>query len=108
MDEQAISPDVENVEQDSYDELLMTERSYRNGQILRAKIIGRKRDANGDIIGTYNPNPILNTRIYLAECPDGHIQELSANTVIGLQGTSICSRGPRISRIHYVYPNILT
>jgi hypothetical protein len=29
MDEQAISPDVENVEQDSYDELLMTERSYR-------------------------------------------------------------------------------
>ncbi len=83
MDDQAISPDVENVEEDSYDEVLMTVPIIqRDGQTLRAKIIGRKRDTNGDVIGTYNPNPILNTRIYLAECPDGHIQELSANTVI--------------------------
>jgi hypothetical protein len=83
MDDQAISPDVENVEEDSYDELLMTVPIIqRDGQTLRAKIIGRKRDTNGDVIGTYNPNPILNTRIYLAEFPDGHIQELSTNTVI--------------------------
>jgi hypothetical protein len=50
--------------------------------MLRAKITGRKRDENGNPIGRYNSNPMLNSRIYLAEFPDGHIQELSANTIV--------------------------
>ena len=50
--------------------------------MIRARIIGRKRDSNGNPIGNYNHNPVLNSRIYLAEFPDGHIQELSANSVI--------------------------
>jgi hypothetical protein len=54
----------------------------REGQRIRTKIIGRKRDQNRELIGTYHSNPILNTRVYLAEYPDGHIQELSANNVI--------------------------
>ena len=50
--------------------------------MLRAKITGRKRDENGNPIGRYNSNPMLNSRTYLAEFPDGHIQELSANTIV--------------------------
>ena len=50
--------------------------------MLRAKITGRKRDENGNPIGRYNSNSMLNSRIYLAEFPDGHIQELSTNTIV--------------------------
>ncbi len=44
-------------------------------------MIGRKRDQDGNPVGTYHNNPLLNTRIYLAEFPDGHIVEYSANMI---------------------------
>jgi hypothetical protein len=44
----------------------------------RAKIIGRKRDMNGNVVGTYHDNSILNTRINVADFPYGHIMEYSA------------------------------
>jgi len=34
------------------------------------------------LVGQNAVNPVLNTRVYLAEFPDGHIQEPSANNVI--------------------------
>jgi hypothetical protein len=40
---------------------------------MKAKIIGRKRDNEGNLMGQFNHNPLLNTRIYLAEFPDSHI-----------------------------------
>jgi hypothetical protein len=75
--------DVDEIEPDSYDELLLTEPTLiRDGQPMRAKVVGRKQDHNDNLIGSYNPNPILNSRIYLAEFANGHIQEFSANTII--------------------------
>jgi len=44
----------------------------------RAKIIGRKRDMNGNVVGTYHDNSILNTRINLADFPYVYIMEYSA------------------------------
>jgi hypothetical protein len=71
------------VEVDTYDELLLSKPIVeRDGEIIRAQIIGRKRDVNGNLIGNYNPNPLLNTRIYLASFPDGHITEYRANKII--------------------------
>jgi hypothetical protein len=35
----------------------------------------------GNLVGQYNNNPVLNTRIYLAEFPEGHIAEYSANMI---------------------------
>ena len=32
-------------------------------------------------MGNYNPNPLLNTRVYLAEFQDGHVAEYSANII---------------------------
>jgi hypothetical protein len=49
--------------------------------IQEQKIIGRKRDPNGNLIGSYNPNPLLNTRVYLASFPNGHIAEFKANLI---------------------------
>ncbi len=75
-------PDVDTIEADTYDELLLTEPILtREGQPTRARIIGRKRDQDGNPVGTYHHNPLLNTRVYLTEFPDGHIMEYSANTV---------------------------
>jgi hypothetical protein len=49
---------------------------------MRAKVMGRKRDHNGRVIGKYNPNPLLNSEVYLVEFPDGHIQELGENPLV--------------------------
>jgi len=74
--------DFSEIEHDAFDELLLTEPLLiREGAEERAKIIGRKRDHEGNLVGEYNKNPLLNTRIYLAQFPHGHIMEYSANMI---------------------------
>jgi len=48
---------------------------------VRAKVKSRKRDSDGNVVGTANPNPILDTRTYEVEFPDGEIAELTANAI---------------------------
>jgi hypothetical protein len=61
-----ITPEQEDIEADTYDELLLTEPLLEhNGTSVRAYIVGRKWDVNGHLIGYYNHNPILNTRVYI-------------------------------------------
>ena len=47
-----------------------------------AIIKGRKRDASGNVIGVSNPNPILDTRVYQLEFPDGRVEEYSMNVIL--------------------------
>ena len=47
-----------------------------------AHIKGRKRDQDGIPIGTENQNPILDTRVYQLEFPDGRIEEYALNVII--------------------------
>jgi hypothetical protein len=78
----AQAPDIEDIETNAYDELLLVKPLLeKDGELIRAKITGRKRDALGNLVGCYDPNPLLNTRIYLAEFPDGYIQEYTANSI---------------------------
>ncbi len=37
----------------------------------KAKIIACKHDQDGNLIGRCNPNPMVNTRVYIAEFQDG-------------------------------------
>lgn len=61
---EAIPPEVEDIEVDAYDELLLTEPLLeKDGVLIRAKITSRKRDQDGNLIGKYNSNPLLNTRV---------------------------------------------
>ena len=46
-----------------------------------AKVIGRSKDKDGNIVGTYDNNPHLNTMVYDVEFPDGEIREYSANVI---------------------------
>jgi len=41
----------------------------------------RKRDAGGKTRGAANPNPILDSRIYKVQFPDGHTEEYAANVI---------------------------
>ena len=47
--------------------------------VIVGKVIGRKRDTDGQLMGRSNDNPILNTAIYNVETPDGVIHEYTAN-----------------------------
>jgi hypothetical protein len=65
-----------------YGELLLTEPLLlHNGELTCTKVIARKHDEHGNPVGIFNRNPLLNMRIYIAEFPDGHITEMSANII---------------------------
>ena len=53
----------------------------RDGLEVLAQVKGRKRDHNGKTIGTANSNPILDTRVYHVEFPDGHTEEYATNKI---------------------------
>ena len=46
-----------------------------------AKVKSRSKDADGNIIESYNDNPFLNTMVYDVEFPDGVIKEYAANII---------------------------
>ena len=47
-----------------------------------AKVIGRKRNIDhGNYIGRNHTNPILDSRIFMVELPDGEQQDISYNTL---------------------------
>ena len=48
---------------------------------VRGRVKGRKRDADSNPIGRANANPILDTRRYEVEFPDGEVTELTANVI---------------------------
>ena len=59
-------------QQPLYDKLISAEVCLPCGDGLHmAKVIGRSVDPDGNIIGTYNDDPILNTLVYDVEFPDG-------------------------------------
>ncbi len=47
----------------------------------RGRVIGWKQDADGNPIGRANASPILNTRCYEVQFPDGEVTELMANAI---------------------------
>ena len=54
----------------------------QDGEYLQAaRVIGRSKDEDGMPVGLYNSNPILNTRVYDVEFPDGGIRQYSANII---------------------------
>ena len=47
----------------------------QDGSHMRAaQVVGRSRNADGEMTGTYHPNPILNSQVYDVMFPDSAIQ----------------------------------
>jgi hypothetical protein len=51
------------------------------GTLTKAKVISRKRDADGNLVGHRHHNPILDTREYEVEFPDGAVDTFMANLI---------------------------
>ncbi|GFH61775.1 hypothetical protein CTEN210_18251 [Chaetoceros tenuissimus] len=53
----------------------------KDGIPVLTKVKSRKRDAAGNPVGDANENPILDTRVYDLEFPDGRVEEYSVNMI---------------------------
>ena len=74
------------------DDLVVTPDTQKNyvgsevnlsfGETMRSESVKqRARYAKGELFGTRNPNPILDTRSYEVEFPDGDVAEFNANVI---------------------------
>ena len=85
------TPDVYN---DTYVNMeLALPRS--GGEVEFAKVTKRLRDKDGLPIGTANDNPILDTRVYEVEFPDGYKTSLAANAIAENLFAQVDSEGNR-------------
>ena len=88
--------DVDDYTPEEMDELIGAEVLLGKGESMtQAKVIGRKRDIDGNPIGTRHPNPILNTRVYEVQFTDGHLEEYAMNTIAENIYSQIDSEGRR-------------
>jgi hypothetical protein len=79
---EATMPEADDYTPEAFDEYLTAEVLLPNmGSMVRAKVTGRKRDADGKPIGLRNSNPILDSRQYEVEFPDGATDIFTANTI---------------------------
>ena len=52
-----------------------------NDSLQRGNVRARKRDANGNVVGISNNNPLLDARVYEVEFPDGTLKEYNAHNI---------------------------
>jgi hypothetical protein len=75
-------PEADEYDAETMDNYLSTEVILPTGDaLLRGRVKNRKRDANGNPIGKSNTIPILDTRVYNVEFPDGHTEAFAANII---------------------------
>ena len=75
-------PEADAFDVETFDAYLQAEVLLPKGdKYLTGTVIGRKRDADGNPIGKRNTNPILDTRVYEVQFPDGHVEEFAANMI---------------------------
>jgi hypothetical protein len=53
----------------------------RGGVMTKARVTSRKRDMDGNLKGTANNNPILDTREYVVTFDDGDVTDLTASMI---------------------------
>ena len=69
--------------QKNLDEYINAQVCFTNsdGVEVLCRVKGRKRNTDGSIIGNYNSNPIIDTRIFDVEYPDGRIDAFATNVI---------------------------
>ena len=73
-------PRETRVKRNMTDQRIHAELNLPQGELLRkAKVIGRTKDGNGDIAGSYDPNLFLNALTYDFEFSDCEIKECFTN-----------------------------
>jgi hypothetical protein len=67
----------------------------------------QKRDSSGNPVGVSNANPLLDTREYEVEFPDGAIDVLTANTIAESLYSQVDQEGNSYSVKQYICREIL-
>ena len=68
-----------------------TYNQYVGAAMMRAKVLGRKRQSDGTLLGKAHSNTILDTRTYEVAFTDGQQTELASNNVITQNMFAQCS-----------------
>lgn len=71
--------EIANDESDNYVNMEIGLRRGGEGELQRAMVKKRAIDVDGKPLGKYNPNPLLDSRQYEVEYPDGGVETLTAN-----------------------------
>ena len=77
------APDAEDIDPNTFDKLLNAQvvLPRRDSQAV-GRVIQRKRDADGNLIGIINhANPLMSTAMYEVEFADGTVEAVAANTI---------------------------
>ena len=74
------TPERDDVDEDAYDAYLKAEVLLPlRGEMKTGRVTRRKRDSDGNVIGRSHQQPILDTREYVVEFPDGTEEAYAAN-----------------------------
>lgn len=101
---------VPDADEDEYNESISREYGDKyvglkvllpNGDQLReGTVLSRKRTADGErLLGKQNTNPLLDTRVYKVEFPDGSRDEYTANMIAESLYSSVDEQGNTLSMI---------
>jgi hypothetical protein len=72
------------------------------GEFVKARVTKRKTDLHGIPLGMRNPDPILDTREYIVEFPDGSLNLFNTNMIIENLISQIDSQG----KVHLLFQHI--
>jgi hypothetical protein len=77
-----VMPEADEFDVEAFDAYLQAEVLLLKGDdLMTGTIVGQKRDANGNPVGCHNVNPILDSRVYEVQFPDGHVEDYAANVI---------------------------
>ena len=82
MEPEASKADADDFTPEAYDQHLTASLNLpHGGERVKRIVKGRKRDADGRPIGKQHLNPLLDTRLYKVEFPDGSTEAITANLI---------------------------
>ena len=77
-----IAPDIDDITLDTYDNYVGADVLLPKGDVMvTGKVKRRSKTSDGRLKGTSSHNPILDSRVYVVEFPDGETSEYAANVI---------------------------
>jgi hypothetical protein len=71
-DPESTTSDFDDISDEAYDSFISAQALLPRGDEQEvAKVLKKRRDEHGNLVGTYNMNPLLDSRVYEFEFSDG-------------------------------------
>lgn len=96
-------PEADDYDPQELDEYISAQVQLPKGNdFVLGTVLARKRDIHGTPIGKAHANPILDTRIYEVQFPDGHIEEYAMNLMAECLYSQVDQEGHQHLLIHEI------